>query len=202
MSEMFDVTNMAHDKEEPLAQVAPLPPSADPRQRLTHLQDRFIDSWGELATIWGTQRSGGRLHSLLYITPEPLCAEDIGERLQISHGNTSTTVRQLVSAGVIRRMHRPGERRAYFSSEPDPWQWMKNTIRMRREREVAPVLRMMKELLSEVEMLERDIPEELAPELKATRDKVASFLGFLEQLLILLDTFIAEPKRANGQDTV
>jgi DNA-binding transcriptional regulator GbsR (MarR family) len=187
---MFDVTNMAHDKAQP----TPPQSAEDPRQRLTALQDRFIDSWGELATIWGTQRSGGRLHSLLYITPEPLCAEDIGERLQISHGNTSTTVRQLVSAGVIRRMHRPGERRAYFASEPDPWQWMKNTIRQRREREVAPVLRMMQELLGEVDAMEKDTPPELLAEWRSTRDKIAGFLGFLEQLLRLLDTFIAEPR--------
>jgi DNA-binding transcriptional regulator GbsR (MarR family) len=181
---------MAHDKAHP----TPPRSGEEPRQRLTALQDRFIDSWGELATIWGTQRSGGRLHSLLYITPEPLCAEDIGERLQISHGNTSTTVRQLVSAGVIRRMHRPGERRAYFASEPDPWQWMKNTIRQRREREVAPVLRMMQELLGEVDAMEKDTPPELLAEWRSTRDKIAGFLGFLEQLLRLLDTFIAEPR--------
>ena len=198
MSEMFDVPNMAHDKDEPRSPALAGAAAQGPRQRLTALQDRFIDSWGELATIWGTQRSGGRLHSLLYITPEPLCAEDIGERLQISHGNTSTTVRQLVSAGVIRRMHRPGERRAYFASEPDPWQWMKNTIRQRREREVAPVLRMMKELLGEVEALERDTPEELLPEWRATRDKIAGFLGFLEQLLRLLDTFIGDPRAPAG----
>jgi DNA-binding transcriptional regulator GbsR (MarR family) len=195
---MFDVPNMAHDKDEAQPPALAAVPAQGPRQRLTALQDRFIDSWGELATIWGTQRSGGRLHSLLYITPEPLCAEDIGERLQISHGNTSTTVRQLVSAGVIRRMHRPGERRAYFASEPDPWQWMKNTIRQRREREVAPVLRMMKELLGEVDALERETPEELLPEWRATRDKIAGFLGFLEQLLRLLDTFIGDPRHTPG----
>jgi DNA-binding transcriptional regulator GbsR (MarR family) len=193
---MFDVTNMAHDKD--AAQVPPPGLPGDARQRLSTLQDRFIDSWGDLATIWGTQRSGGRLHSLLYITPEPLCAEDIGDRLQISHGNTSTTVRQLLSAGVIRRMHRAGERRAYFASEPDPWQWMKNTIRLRRDRECMPVIRMMKELLAEVEELERDTPRELLPELHATRDKIAGFLGFLEQLLTLIDTFVGDPARPQG----
>jgi len=183
---------MSRDKDETVAM--PSPPagdSPDARKRLAFLQDRFIDSWGELATIWGSQRSGGRLHSLLYITPEALCAEDIGERLQISHGNTSTTVRHLLSAGVIKRMHRPGERRAYFASEPDPWQWMKNTIRQRREREVMPVLKAMRELLAEVDGLEAQSPREMLPEVQATREKIAGFLTFLEQLLMLLDTFIA-----------
>lgn len=191
---MFDVPNMSHGEPSSTPSASLPAEPRDVRRRLSSLQDRFIDSWGELATIWGTQRSGGRLHSLLYIAPDPLCAEDIGERLQISHGNTSTTVRQLLSAGVIRRMHRPGERRAYFSSEPDPWQWMKNTIRQRREREVMPVLRMMRELLDELAALERDAPRELLAELHATRDKIQVFLGFLEQLLMLLDTFVAEPQ--------
>jgi DNA-binding transcriptional regulator GbsR (MarR family) len=189
---MFDVTDMVRDGgESPTPGPGMTADPADARRKLSALQDRFIDSWGELATIWGTQRSGGRMHSLLFITPDPLCAEDIGERLQISHGNTSTTVRQLLSAGVIRRMHRPGERRAYFSSEPDPWQWMKNTIQQRREREVMPVVRAMRELLEQVSGLERDAPRELLPELCATRDKIQTFLSFLEQLLLLIDNFVA-----------
>jgi len=169
------------------------------RAQLDRLQHDFIESWGELATIWGSQRSGGRLHSLLYIAAEPLCAEEIGERLQISHGNTSTTVRQLVSSGVVRRMHRAGERRAYFTSEPDPWQWMRNTIRARREQEVAPVLKAVRALLDEAEALERDAPRELLAELRTTRDKISVFYTFLEQLSSLLDAFIAEPVPTSAQ---
>lgn len=175
------------------------------RARLARLEHDFIESWGELATIWGTQRSGGRLHSLLYIAPEPLCAEEIGERLQISHGNTSTTVRQLVSSGVVRRMHRPGERRAYFTSEPDPWQWMRNTIRARREREVLPVLKAMRALLDEAETLEAeandDMPSDLLAELRTTRDKIHRFYTFLEQLVKLVDAFIAEPAPSSARNT-
>jgi len=168
------------------------------RAQLDRLQHDFIESWGELATIWGSQRSGGRLHSLLYIAAEPLCAEEIGERLQISHGNTSTTVRQLVSSGVVRRLHRAGERRAYFTSEPDPWQWMRNTIRTRREHEVVPVLKAVRALLDEAEALERDAPRELLAELRTTRDKISVFYTFLEQLLHLIDAFIAEPVPASA----
>ena len=57
------------------------------------------------------------------------------------------TVRQLLGNGVIRRLHRPGERRAYYMSEPDPWQWMRNTIAARREREVLPVINALRGLL-------------------------------------------------------
>jgi DNA-binding transcriptional regulator GbsR (MarR family) len=166
----------------------------DSQTRLRELESRFIDGWGELALIWGTQRSGGRLHSLLFISPDALCAEEIGERLQISHGNTSTTVRQLLSSGVIRRVHRPGERRAFFQSEPDPWQWMRNTIRVRRDREVAPVFAAMRALLQEIEAFEAGAPPELIAEARAMRDKVRTFYGFLEQLLKLIDSFVAPPQ--------
>jgi DNA-binding transcriptional regulator GbsR (MarR family) len=194
---MFDVTNMSRQADEPSTPAQGLTAdAAEVRQKLSGLQDRFIDSWGELATIWGTQRSGGRMHSLLYINPDALCAEDIGDRLQISHGNTSTTVRQLLSAGVIRRMHRPGERRAYFSSEPDPWQWMKNTVQQRRERELMPVVRLMRELIEQLNGLEREAPRDLLPELKATHEKVQTFLTFLEQLMAIIDGFVAPSQRS------
>jgi DNA-binding transcriptional regulator GbsR (MarR family) len=180
-----------------MSEISDAPEGDAPRQRLAALQHRFIDSWGELALIWGTQRSGGRLHSLLYISPEPMCAEEIGESLQISHGNTSTTVRQLLSAGVIRRVHRAGERRAYFTSEPDPWQWMRNTIRIRRDREVMPVLAAMRSLLDDAEALEREAPRDLSAEVRMMRDKILVFYTFLEQLLALIDAFITEPQPAS-----
>ena len=127
------------------------------------------------------------------MSPEPLHAEGIGERLQISHGNTSTTVRQLLGNGVIRRLHRPGERKAYYTSEPDPWQWMRNTIRQRVAREVMPVMEAMRTLLAETEQLEGEAPSELAAELRATRDKITIVLRFLEQLMTMMETFLEQP---------
>lgn len=167
--------------------------AAQARVRLTDIQDRFIDRWGDLANIWGTQRSGGRMHGLLFVSPEPMHAEGIGDRLQISHGNTSTTVRQLLGNGVIRRLHRPGERKAYYTSEPDPWQWMRNTIRQRVAREVMPVMEAMRTLLRETEELECEAPADLAAELRATRDKITVVLRFLEQLLAMMEAFLEQP---------
>jgi DNA-binding transcriptional regulator GbsR (MarR family) len=69
------------------------------------IEDRFIEVWGEISALWGVNKSVGRIQALLYLAAEPLDIEFIGQRLQISHGNTSTSIRDLLGWGVIRRVH-------------------------------------------------------------------------------------------------
>ena len=49
-------------------------------------RDKFIQSWGTLGSNWGINRTMAQIHALLLIAPEPLCAMDIKEKLNISMG--------------------------------------------------------------------------------------------------------------------
>src|SRR4051794_39394998 len=63
---------------------------------LLEAQDRFIAVWGQMAGAWGISRTMAEVHALLYITGEPLCTDDIMERLEISRGNASMSLRALL----------------------------------------------------------------------------------------------------------
>jgi DNA-binding transcriptional ArsR family regulator len=67
-------------------------------------QDRFIEFWGEMGTRWGVQRSVAEVHALLFIAGEPLSAEEIMERLSISRGSVSTTLKQLDEWELVQRV--------------------------------------------------------------------------------------------------
>ena len=67
-------------------------------------QDRFIQFWGEMGTRWGVQRSMTEVHALLFIAGEPLSAEDIMERLSISRGSVSTTLKQLAEDRIFQQL--------------------------------------------------------------------------------------------------
>jgi HTH-type transcriptional regulator, glycine betaine synthesis regulator len=82
----------------------------------------------------------GQIHALLYITGQPMTADEILERLNISRGNVSMNLRALMSWGVVHRQHRKGDRKQYFVAEEDPWRWFKNVVRERRKREVEPII--------------------------------------------------------------
>ena len=81
-----------------------------PEERLQEVQDLFIRRWGEMGATWGINRTMAEIHALLYITGQPLCTDDVMERLNISRGNASMSLRALQDWGIIRRFHRRNSR--------------------------------------------------------------------------------------------
>lgn len=105
-------------------------------------QDRFIAFWGEMGTRWGVQRSMAEVHALLFISGEPQSAEDIMERLSISRGSVSTTLKQLVEWGLVQRVRAKGagDRREYHQAEQDVWKLFYTILRARKRREFDPLV--------------------------------------------------------------
>src|SRR5213078_817364 len=114
--------------------------TTDFEQQLRTAQDLFIRRWGEMGATWGINRTMAEIHAFLYITGQPLCTDDVMERLNISRGNASMSLRALVDWGIIRRMHKRGERREYFESLTDVWEMFSIIAAERKRREMDPVL--------------------------------------------------------------
>jgi DNA-binding transcriptional regulator GbsR (MarR family) len=104
------------------------------------VQERFINQWGNMVDAWGLNKTMGQIHALLYITGQAMTADEIMDQLNISRGNVSMNLRELMNWGVVRREHRKGDRKQYFVAEEDPWRWFKNVVRERRKREVEPII--------------------------------------------------------------
>jgi DNA-binding transcriptional regulator GbsR (MarR family) len=100
----------------------------------------FIRRWGEMGASWGISRTMAEIHALLYLSSEPLCTDDVMERLEVSRGNASMNLRQLVNWGLIQRIHRRGDRKEYFDAERDVWGMFDTITRERRRREVEPIV--------------------------------------------------------------
>ena len=89
--------------------------------QLEEVKDRFILHWGEMGSLWGINRTMAQIHALLLISPAPLSASDIMAELQISRGNVSMALRDLIAWGIVSRVHVKGERREYYTTEKDVW---------------------------------------------------------------------------------
>ena len=116
------------------------PPPLPAQHQLRVVQDLFIRRWGEMGQVWGINRTMAEIHALLYITAQPLCTDDVMERLHISRGNASMSLRALCDWGIVRRMHRRGERREYFETLSDVWEMFSIIAAERKRREMDPVL--------------------------------------------------------------
>lgn len=112
-------------------------PRNDP---VTLAQDRFIAAWGQMGSSWGISRTMAEVFALLYITSQGMNTDEVMERLQISRGNASMSLRALQDWGIITRVHRRGDRKEYFEAEHDVWAIFKTIARERKKRELDPVL--------------------------------------------------------------
>lgn len=113
---------------------------------LCKTQDDFVSLWGRMASAWGISRTMAEVHALLYITGDELCADDVMERLLISRGNASMSLRALLDWGVIFRAHKRGDRKDYFVAEQDVWTMFRAIVRGRLKREVEPLVASLFEL--------------------------------------------------------
>ena len=120
------------------------PPSVD--RLVTEAQDRFIATWGQMGSAWGISRTMAEVHALLFITSDALCTDDVMERLQISRGNASMSLRALLDWGIIYRSHKRGDRKEYFEPERDVWAMFTTIARERRKREIDPVVASLHEI--------------------------------------------------------
>ncbi len=94
------------------------------------------DSVGRLMEFWGFKRPMGRIWTLLYLSPEPLGAAEIGESLRMSAGAVSMAVSELVKWGAVKKSWRPGERRDFYEAETSIGKLVQRVL---RERELTLV---------------------------------------------------------------
>src|SRR5262249_2651660 len=75
-----------------------------------------------------------------FVHGEPLDVEAIMQRLRISRGNASMTLRTLVEWGIINRQLQRGERREFFRAEHDVWRLFATVARARKRRAIDPLI--------------------------------------------------------------
>ena len=133
---------------------------------------RFVDAWGSMGTLWGINRSVARVHALLMASEGPVSLDEIAERLGISKGNASMSLRELRTFGVIRPARTPGDRRDFYVAEPDVWAMFFRILAVRKRRELDPAVEAVQVLLAETD----------------SRDPVRARFEQMAELLASMDT--------------
>jgi DNA-binding transcriptional regulator GbsR (MarR family) len=107
---------------------------------LTPASESFVLHWGDMGMHWGMSRSTCQIQALLYLAERPLTAEDIGNMLKLARSNISTSLKELQSWNLIRRVPVANDRRDHFVAEIDVWEIAKRISKRRKEREIDPAL--------------------------------------------------------------
>lgn len=113
--------------------------------------ERFILHWGDMGGQWGVNRSVAQIHALLYLSERPQTAEEIADTLGMARSNASTSLRELLSWKLIRRVPMLGDRRDHYEAETDLWEMVTRIAQGRKEREIDPAAAALRACLAEAE---------------------------------------------------
>jgi len=140
---------------------------------LTATQRKFILHWGEMGTKWGINRTVAQVHALLFVSPEPLNAEQITETLSVARSNVSTSLRELQGWGLAHVVHRLGDRRDYFETFDDVWAMYRVVMEERKRREIDPTVALLRQCVQE----SADDPDDAH-----THKRLSDMLEFVETM--------------------
>src|SRR5215467_834166 len=151
---------------------------ADLSMRLEAVEDEFVDLWNNMANLWGISPTMARIHGLLYICGAALSMDDIMARLAISRGNVSMNLSKLVEWGLVRRVHKRGDRKEYYESLADVWEMFTLVANQRKRREIDPILNTLRRCRDEL------TPESIGGQ--AAKEPVQKRFQRINELLKLL----------------
>ena len=116
---------------------------------LTTTTQKFVLHWGEMGQAWGINRTMAQVHALLFVSPEALDAEEISRLLDVSRSNVSTSLKELITWGVVRRVHIIGDRRDRFEALKDVMETFRVIMAERRRREMDPTITLLEHCVEE-----------------------------------------------------
>jgi HTH-type transcriptional regulator, glycine betaine synthesis regulator len=156
----------------------------EPRTNLERAQEQFILEWGRMSSSWGINRTMAQIHALLFVSGVPLEVNEIMDRLQISRGNASMNLRELIDWGIVRRFRQPGDRKDVYVSDTDPYQMFLRVVRERKRRELDPTADAIKEVLT---MLPS---EDESEEVVTLRSRLRALVEIFELIDVLFRQFL------------
>ena len=155
---------------------------------LSPVEQKFVLHWGEMGTRWGINRTVAQVHALLFVSPQPLDAEEIANTLSVARSNVSNSLRELQGWGIVRVVHVLGDRRDHFESLKDVWEIFRVVAEERKRREIDPTLRVLEECVGEMKKSGTADPY--------TRERLEEMLGFLMATSGLFDELVHMPSSA------
>ena len=141
--------------------------------KLDPVKQEFVLHFGEMGSRWGISRTVGQIYALLFLSEEPLNADQIVDALGFSRSNVSMGLKELQAWNLVRLQHQLGDRREYFTTPDDLWEIVRTLIEERKKREIDPTLTKLRALLIAAE--EADVDVDRDPALRRVRELTELF---------------------------
>jgi DNA-binding transcriptional regulator GbsR (MarR family) len=105
------------------------------------------DIVGRIIEFWGFKRNMGRVWAVLYLSHEPLTAQELRDLLRLSSGAVSMILSELSRWGVVRKVWIQGDRRDHFAAEVQLWRMISRVLSERERTEIVVFMETCEEAL-------------------------------------------------------
>lgn len=167
--------------------------------KLTPVMERFILHWGEMGSRWGVSRTVAQVHALLYLSPDPLNAEQIVQALGVARSNVSQCLKELHTWRLIDTTHVLGDRRDHFVAHKDNWLILRTIVEERKKREIDPTTRALLECVSTMKPVKDKKEHEVNERIKGMLEFLTELTNWYEQVSALPQQQLIRLIRAGGK---
>jgi HTH-type transcriptional regulator, glycine betaine synthesis regulator len=166
---------MTFENDAPQASAVP-PVSESAPSPLTSAEALATEAVGRLIEFWGFRRNMGRVWAVLYLSPDPLAADQLRDALSLSSGAISMTLTDLQRWGVVRKVWIQGERRDYFAAEVQLWKMISRVLREREKSEISKAVEAFEEALRDLRAQSAESPQ-VAARLALQTERISQLLN-------------------------
>jgi HTH-type transcriptional regulator, glycine betaine synthesis regulator len=183
---------------------APLPsspssPSLSRPRSLSPGEIAVSDVIGRLIEFWGFKRNMGRIWSVLYLSADPLSAEDLRGLLRLSSGAVSMTLSELSRWGVVRKVWVQGERKDFFVAEVQLWKMISRVFNEREKIEIVSAVEAFEQALCGLESVAAHAKDEKTKaRAELQRERIRQLLELAKLGQSLLDALLSTAKLDAG----
>lgn len=152
------------------------------------------DVVGRLIEFWGFKRNMGRIWAVLYLSPEPLSAEDLRQALKLSSGAVSMTLNELARWGVVRKVWVQGERKDFYAAEVQLWRMISRVFSEREKTEIVMAIESFEEALSDVAKLRHSSDPKTRARAELQYERIKQLLELARLGKRMIETLLATAK--------
>ena len=117
----------------------------------------MMEHFADTARRFGLSELYGYIYGVLFFEDEPLSLWKIAERTGYSLSHVSTALKLLENIGLVKRIKKPGDKRAYYTAIKNIREWRKEAYYKKIEEDVRQT---RKSLLKALEAIGDDESEE------------------------------------------
>ncbi len=164
------------------------------REKLGPAEAIVSDVIGRLIEFWGFKRNMGRIWAVLYLSPDPLSAEELRKFLHLSTGAVSMTLSELLRWGVVRKVWVQGERKDFFAAEVQLWRMISRVFNEREKAEISFAIDAFEEAIHHLDTQARSGDPVVAKRAELQRERVKQLLEFAKLGKKVLDMLLSTAK--------